>query len=162
VLRLTPTQLADLLRRAGRTCLGLARDRQVVLEERLAAGLPALALDGARIEQVLENLVANAIQHAPRGSRVTVAADLEPDAPDAFVRCVVEDEGPGLPAEDVARVFEPFFSRRKGGTGLGLSIVQRIVEAHGGRITAGNREGGGARFVVRLPVQSSSEGRLHG
>jgi signal transduction histidine kinase len=157
MLRIAPTHLGDLLRRASRTCVALARDRDVAVEERLAASLPALALDGARVEQVLENLIANAIQHSPRGSRVTVTADLETADPGASVRCVVEDEGPGLPPEDVAKVFEPFFSRRKGGTGLGLSIVQRIVEAHGGRITAGNREEGGARFVVRMPALSAPE-----
>ena len=65
----------------------------------------------------------------------------------------MEDEGPGLPAEDLARVFEPFFSRRKGGTGLGLPIVQRVVEAHGGSVTRrepARRAGRASR--VRLPV----------
>jgi len=151
-LQRTPTDLAGVVRRAARACATLSKERKVAVAERIAPDLPRLALDGARMEQALENLITNAIQHAPRGSVVSVTAELS--ALDALpcVRCAVEDDGPGLPAENLARVFEPFFTRRKGGTGLGLSIVRRMVEAHGGRVTAENRETGGARFTVWLPL----------
>ncbi len=152
LLRRAPTNLADVLRRVSRSCAPLARDRQVTVAEEVAGDLPALDIDGARVEQALENLAANAIQHAPTGSVVRMSVTLVPNRPEPLARCTVEDEGPGLHAEDVTRIFEPFFSRRKGGTGLGLSIVQRVVEAHGGSVTAENREGGGARFTLLLPV----------
>lgn len=109
-------------------------------------------MDGARIEQALENLLANAIQHSPEGAQVTVSGALDAIDGERFVRCAVEDQGPGLAPEDLARVFEQFFTRRKGGTGLGLAIVRRIVAAHGGRAYAANRKEGGARFTLWLPA----------
>ena len=153
-----PTDLAGVVRRAVLACSTLMKQREVRVEGRLAPDLPRLPLDGAQIEQALENLVANAVQHAPKGSLVRVigalaAADAGPLA--TFVRCAVEDEGPGVPDESLAKVFEPFFTRRKGGTGLGLAIVRRTVEAHGGRITAENRAEGGARFTMWLPVRQA-------
>jgi len=100
--------------------------------------------------QVLQNLIDNAIQHSPRGGQVVVraAAVLAPNADG--LELSVADEGPGIRAEDMANIFEPFFTRRRGGTGLGLSIVQRIVEQHGGEVEGKNRETGGALITVRL------------
>jgi len=114
-----------------------------------AAGL--VEMDANRMEQVFENLIANAIQHSPPGGRVRVAARPGPP-PHAFVEFTVEDDGTGLAEADIKHLFEPFFSRRQGGTGLGLSIVQRIVEAHGGLVAAANRGAGGAVFEIRLPL----------
>src|SRR5262249_31779013 len=109
-----------------------------------------LVVDGARMEQVFLNLVANAIHFSPRGARVRVSASLAA-GPGEAVDVLVEDEGEGLTPGDIPRLFEPFFTRREDGTGLGLSIVPRIGEAHGGRVAATNRTSGGAAFRVRLP-----------
>ena len=151
-LKLAAVAPGEPVRVAVRHCAPLARTKEVDLVVQVAPGLPDLSLDAARVEQVLENLLANAIQHAPRGSRVRVAVDLEER--ESAVAFRVEDEGPGIAPADVARLFEPFFSRRQGGTGLGLPIVHRIVEAHGGIVRAANRPTGGAVFTVTLPVSS--------
>ena len=156
-LKPAPAHLKDLVSRSVRACAVLARERGVNVVEDVPADLPILVVDLGRIEQVLENLVANAIQHSPKGGSVRIAAAHA--APERIVQCSVEDDGPGIPEEDRERIFEPFFSRRKGGTGLGLSIVQRIVESHGGRVEAENRPGGGARFTVTLPEPERLERR---
>lgn len=105
--------------------------------------------DEVRLRQVVGILLDNAIRHAPDGSRVTVA--VRPGA-----TLVVEDEGPGIRAEDAERVFERFWrapGAPPGGTGLGLAIARWIVERHGGTIRAEDRPAGrGARFLVRLPA----------
>ena len=149
-LSLAAVQPGDPVRVALRACAPLARSKNVELVSQVAPGLPALALDAGRLQQVLENLLANAVQHAPRGTAVRVSASLAEG--DAAVEFRVEDEGPGIAPADLERLFEPFFSRRKGGTGLGLPIVQRIVDAHGGVIRVANRPQGGAVFSVTLPV----------
>ncbi|PLK48183.1 DUF4118 domain-containing protein [Uliginosibacterium sp. TH139] len=121
------------------------------LEIALPPQLPLLEFDAVLIERVLCNLLENAAKFSPAGSTLRMAAELQADA----VRVSVEDEGPGLPAGQVARLFEPFV-RGEGvahvaGLGLGLSICRVIVEAHGGRLTAANREVGGAGFAFTLP-----------
>jgi two-component system, NtrC family, sensor histidine kinase HydH len=111
-----------------------------------ADGAPATwPLDGARIRQVLTNLLANAVQ---AGSGRVAAAVARRDGRLAFT---VRDRGDGIPDEDLARIFEPFFTRRTQGTGLGLAVCKRIVEQHGGTLTAANAPGGGAVFTVLLP-----------
>jgi len=115
--------------------------------------------DPARLRQVLLNLVMNGVQAAGRGGNVRVTAEALPASrataldtgAAASVEIEVGDDGPGISAENLERIFNPFFTTRASGTGLGLAIVHRIVEAHGGTVRAGNRREGGARFVVRLP-----------
>ncbi len=119
------------------------------------AGIGA-AVSAHRVAQILQNLVDNGEGFSPAGS--TLLIDVEADGPRALIR--VSDEGPGIPSEHAARIFDRFFSFRPGEekgehAGLGLSIVQSIAESHGGSVRAFNRERGGASFEVRLPGHSS-------
>lgn len=108
--------------------------------------------------QVFRNLVDNARSFSPEGGRVTLSVDVQRGKDGAFVRAVVEDEGPGIPPDNLETIFERFYTHRPKGTafggnsGLGLSIARQIVTAHDGRIYAENRAEGGARLVVELPL----------
>ncbi len=110
--------------------------------------------DGRRLEQALQNLVANAVRHTPDGGRVTVTASRD----GADIRIRVEDSGPGIPDEHLQHVFDRFYkvdqARAAGatGSGLGLSIVKAIVERHGGRVSVARGEPGGAMFDMLLPA----------
>jgi two-component system, OmpR family, sensor histidine kinase KdpD len=104
------------------------------------------------MQQALANLLLNAALHTPPGTAVHVSAGVEKGA----LVLTVADRGPGLPPDAVNRVFDKFYRARAapaGGTGLGLSIVKGFVEAQGGQIKGGNRDGGGAAFAIRLPVE---------
>ena len=144
--------LADVVAEAVQASRTLAEGARVALRNTVDGGLPRLRMDRRRLLQVFQNLLDNAVRHSPPKSAVVVEAERSLVDGEAWIDCRVLDEGPGFHAEDLSRVFEPFFTRRRGGTGLGLSIVQRIVEDHGGRILAGNRPGGGAEMTVRLPA----------
>jgi signal transduction histidine kinase len=120
---------------------------------------PAVATirtDPAKLQDLLRNLVENAVNYSPEGRRILISA--RPDG--AGVAVTVSDEGPGIPEPDLERIFERFYrvdkarSRESGGTGLGLSIVKHLADLLGGRVTAANRPTGGAVFTVSLPPES--------
>jgi PAS domain S-box-containing protein len=149
-LQLEAGGVGEIAERACRACAELANAAGVAVQLTRPELEPRVRRDGRRLEQALQNLVANAIQHSPRGAAVRVVLAESEGA----LECRVEDEGPGIAEDALPRVFEPFFTRRKGGTGLGLSIVQKTMEAHGGRVTAANRPGGGAVFTLTLPASA--------
>lgn len=120
----------------------------VAIEMDVQPGLPML-MDPNRLGHAFENLITNAVQHSESGQQVLVTARL---ADTQTIECTVRDHGPGFEAADLPRIFQPFFTRRRGGTGLGLSIVQRIVDEHGGTVGAGNASDGGALVTLRFPV----------
>ena len=109
-------------------------------------------MDQSRIQQVFQNLIDNAIQHSPRGKSVTITANRSGRGRSEMIEISFSDQGTGFRDEDLPRLFEPFFTRRRGGTGLGLSIVHRILEQHDGDIVARNGANGGAMITVRLPL----------
>ncbi len=118
------------------------------------AELPSLQADMPRLEQVLVNLLHNAVKFTPAGGRIDVWAAKENNS----ITFSVRDSGVGIPADDLPRIFERFYrvdrSRTGGGTGLGLSIAKHLVEAHNGRIWAVSREGNGSTFTFNIPLGS--------
>jgi signal transduction histidine kinase len=153
---LVPTSLSAVATDSVAACRPLAESRQVSLHCHLPPDLPPVPADAGRLVTAFKNLVENAIQHSPTGSGVRIALEAVASGEAPTLRLLVEDRGPGFKAEDLPRVFEPFFTRRSGGTGLGLSIVDRVVAEHGGRVSAGNRAGGGATLSVELPCAASA------
>ncbi len=131
----------------------LAQARAVRIEQ--AAALPALPVDGdaRRLQQVIRNVLANAIRFSPPGSVVAItSADLGPQG----IELTVRDRGPGIPPDELEAVFDAFFQSSRtrdgsGGTGLGLTIARRIMSAHGGTVTARNAPGAGAEVRLWLP-----------
>jgi two-component system, cell cycle sensor histidine kinase DivJ len=130
------------------------REAGVRLEKLVSDDLPEMIADKRALNQILINLMSNAIRFTDRGGKVTIAARSEA----AVVAFTVEDNGIGIGDEDLARVGEPYFQagtscdRRHGGTGLGLSIVKGLVRLHGGEFTIRSRVGEGTRVTVRLPL----------
>ena len=112
--------------------------------------------DTQKLVSLIENLVENASLHAEGVTQIKVRARKESSAP--YVLCSIEDNGQGIPEEELSRLFERFYrvdkgrSRERGGTGLGLSIAREVVEAHGGEISASSLQGKGTAFSFRLPT----------
>jgi signal transduction histidine kinase len=145
-----PAPLGPVLAEAVANCRPTTDRHAVAVETAFGETLPPVAMDRRRLVRVFQNLLENAAQHTQPGGVVRFEAEAERGG--RGVTCRVADRGPGIPAEHLPRLFEPFFTKRRGGTGLGLSIVQRIVREHGGEIAAANAPGGGAAFTVRLPA----------
>jgi signal transduction histidine kinase len=128
---------------------GHAKKKRVTIDKQLTP-LPPVTCHPAKVNQVVMNLVGNAIDASPEGGRVTIATR----ANGSHVSIDVSDSGPGVPDTIRERIFDPFFTTKPPGegTGLGLSISYGIVRDHGGTIELVSKPGEGARFVVTLPV----------
>lgn len=134
-----------------------------VIERSAAAGLPPLDVDPALITQALTNLLANAAQASEPGGRIELRADLREHEGRRFVSLRVRDPGSGINPESLSKLFQPFFTTKKGGNGLGLVISQHIATEHGGTLRARNREDGrGAEFELLLPIESPHRGESGG
>jgi len=150
-----PTDLGRLLDWAGGFLVPMARQARVelCLSNRLrGVSFPA---DSHRLEQVLLNLVLNALRAMPGGGWVEISGHRIRQGDAAAAAISVSDTGPGVPPEQAARIFEPGFSTRPGSPGLGLAVCRKIVEQHGGSLAAANCAGAGASFTMTFPLQES-------
>jgi PAS domain S-box-containing protein len=149
-LDLAPKPLAETLRRAAQSVAGVLEERGMSLEWEPPVTLPPVPHDADQMQQVFINLLKNAAEASPEGSRITVRVTA-PDGPDRPVVTTVTDQGSGIDAETQKTLFEPFFTTKPKGTGLGLYITHDIVKRHGGSLTVQSAPGQGATFTVELP-----------
>jgi signal transduction histidine kinase len=135
-----------------------AKSRNITLESDTGISPNFIDADGVKINIALSNLVKNALQYTDPGGRVTIKTG--EDA--GYLKVSVTDNGIGIPAKDLPRVFERFFqvethlTRRYGGMGLGLSVAKAMIELHGGRIWAESEVGKGSTFTFLLPIRKES------
>ncbi len=132
-----------------------AEGRRIRLELREAPALPTCQTDASRLEQILVNLLGNAIHHAPEGSavRLGIAAN------GGMIEYVVEDDGPGIPESEVEKIFDIYVTKASGenrGAGLGLPLSRRLARVFGGELRAVPQRGGGGKFVLQLPATPES------
>jgi two-component system OmpR family sensor kinase len=152
----TDVDLAALARDAGDDARATAPERPIEVETAESA---IVLGDAHQLRQILANLLRNALVHTPEGSPIEVTVERAGE----HARLEVRDHGPGLPTDDAGTLFERFWraeggrERGRAGAGLGLAIVAAIVDAHGGEVEAENARGGGASFVVRLPLSDTSQ-----
>jgi two-component system phosphate regulon sensor histidine kinase PhoR len=150
-LKLEPIDINDLVEEVSSQLKPQAERQKLTLVKELAADLPAVPADRARVRQVIVNLLHNAIKFTEPGGRITVSTRGEADS----VTVAIADTGRGIAGEDLPHVFERFYKgdkvRTGEGTGMGLAIAKHIVEAHGGNIRVESEEGRGSTFSFSLP-----------
>jgi PAS domain S-box-containing protein len=139
-----------------------AKEMQVAVELCLDPGVVAIEADVGRLRQILHNLIRNALEalEAREGGvlRITTRGTEEFELRAVFI--MVEDNGPGIPADSVDRIFDPYVTTKPKGTGLGLAIVKKLVEEHGGWVEASNRAEGGVRVTIALPADEDARGAM--
>ena len=152
-----PHNLNEIVDHALDLLAGKAEKKEVRLQRALSAAETMLTCDREQLIQVFLNLLINALHFAPVGGRIEVATHNR----DGTLVASVADDGPGVPFDLRARIFDPFFTRREGGIGLGLTIVQQIVQAHHARISVGESAWGGASFDIEFDLHARTD-EAHG
>lgn len=168
--QMTPNNVNSILEKTLFFIRQVAEKGKTAIETEFEENLPEIMLDTAQIQQVFLNLSINAIQAMPEGGVLKIRTALRNSKEiskefleqvsdnEQWLEIKFEDTGVGISAEDIGKIFNPFFTKKVKGTGIGLSISQRIVEEHGGRITVKSQEGEGSTFTVFLPARKSTNG----
>lgn len=162
-LEMVPTTLASVIDESIGNVRLMASNKDTQVMQAVPANLPPVMGDYARLVQIFNNLIGNAIKYSPRSSEVRVTAE----ADNTMLRVFVKDNGIGIAPEDQARIFDRFYRVRRTetkdieGTGLGLAIVKKLIEAHGGQIGLESHLGEGSVFTVSLPLQANGMNGAH-
>ncbi len=146
-LQRAPHDLNSLVRDAADFLAPELKSRNILLELDLAPGLPVLDVDQDQLKQAFFNIVKNASEAMKQGGLLKIRTGSDAD----WINVTFADTGGGMTQETMARVFEPYFTTKKGGSGLGLMITQRIIRAHGGEVVLESDPGQGLRLTLRLP-----------
>jgi signal transduction histidine kinase len=150
-LKKEPTDLESFLRDVTSVFQSQAASNGITIKLEVAENLPLLEIDPGRMRQVLSNLLANDLRYSPVGGKINLSCETRGNN----VLISLQDDGPGIPPDDLMHVFERFYkSADSGGMGLGLAIAKHLVEAHGGSITAENAPSRGTIFQILLPVSN--------
>jgi signal transduction histidine kinase len=155
-LGLTPRMVNpdELLKQAAVAQRLRAKQREITIDLELEPGLPEIEVDPDRMAQVFANLLENALRYTPIGGKITLRTEKTENG----VELHVQDNGPGIEAEELSQIFNRFYradksrQRDEGGSGLGLAIAKSIVERHGGHIRAESMPGEGMNFIIELPT----------
>lgn len=148
VLKRQAVDVNQLLWEASEVLAPQMKAQKVILRRSLSSRVPLVPGDRDRLYQGFFNLLKNALEAQPQGGRISIKSQQDRRG----VKITVADSGPGLPPKDLDKIFQPFYSTKKGGSGLGLALVGRVVEEHHGQIQAQNRKEGGTRFNLFLPL----------
>lgn len=148
-------KFGDMIEHVLESVSGTVKEREVSISVEDDLGDLSIVADWEQMLRAVTNLVENAVQASDPGGKVIISAGVVPENPGRAVIAVC-DNGPGIPPAHKDMLFQPFFSTREGGTGLGLANVKKIVEYHGGTVSAENRPDGGAAFTILLPLGGPS------
>ena len=157
-----PLSPVELIENAIDSALPLVGPGEVQIHREIPPDLPPVLGDAAALRSAVQNLIANAVKYGGRDRWVGIRAQVAQERRKDEVRITVSDHGPGIPAAELAHIFEPFYrgaeaiQRQIHGNGLGLSLVRRIVTAHGGRVSVTTRPGGGTAFTIALPLAQAA------
>jgi len=141
-------RINEVVGNALRSVEGALNARNLLLQTKLEAAADSIQGNGIQLEQAFLNLLLNAVEATPPGGAIYVQSDNEAGQ----VRISLRDSGPGIPVEDLERIFEPFYSTKARGSGLGLGITRRIVRDHGGTLDVSSQSGEGATFTLIFPM----------
>jgi hypothetical protein len=150
-LRIAPFSYPELIARALPLLKDKLDEQQVEIVTELAPDLPPMEADQELLRNCLVNFITNAAQAMPEGGRITLGATVDREG--GVFLLTFADQGKGIPAEELAKIFQPYFTTREAGIGLGLAITERIIKEHGGEISVASASGKGTTFTVALPIK---------